>query len=79
MVGRLQIGVTISLVLAAFALVWSYGNLQYYAGQRELLADIEKTRAASVAQKEKIDAEISGLSDVELRERAIEWVRDNAR
>jgi hypothetical protein len=77
--GRYQIAAFAALLLAVAIGIWTYGNSRYYAGQRELLTEIEQARAKSVAQKQRIDNEIDALGPVELRERALEWVRDNAR
>lgn len=52
---------------------------QYANGQRDLLATIEKARVASIAEKTRIDDEISQLDDDELLLRALRYVRTSPR
>ena len=51
----------------------------YADGQRDLLASIEKARAASIEEKDKIDEEIADLSDDDLLRRALGIVRNPSR
>lgn len=67
------------VALLAFMALWSWGNMRYRDGQRDLLADIEKARTASIEEKAAIEAEIGGLSDEELLRRALGAVRAGGR
>lgn len=74
---RLYIGLA---VLGGLGIaIWLYGNSQYEAGQRDLLKQVEKARAVSVKEKERIDEEIDDLDADELLRRALGNVRSTGR
>jgi len=66
------IGSFITLLAAAF---WGYGYLQYREGKREMAAEIAKARAASVEEAERIEKDVEALSDDELLDAVLNYVR----
>lgn len=69
----------IILAVLALATMYAYGKMQHQAGKRDLVAAIEKARVASVEQKQRIDDEISQLSDDDLLKRALGYVSRGGR
>ena len=69
----------IGVILTLLTSVWLYGNARYKAGQADIVAEIEKARAASIVEKEKSDDEIKSLNSDELLERALSFVQPGGR
>lgn len=70
-----MIWLRLALVVVILAIpVISY-NVGVKNGKRDIVAEIEKARAASKEEKERIDEEINNLDDDELLRRALEFVR----
>ena len=67
------------LAVLVLATMYAYGKMQHQAGKRDLVAAIEKARVASVEQKQRIDDEISQLSDDDLLKRALGYVSRGGR
>lgn len=66
----------LAAVAMAAAIGWAYKN-GVDSGKRQIIADIEKARAASVEAKQEIDNEIRNLDSGALLERALGAVRGN--
>ena len=69
----------LGVILTLLATTWLYGQSQFKAGQANIVAEIEKARTASVAEKEKIDDEIKSLDTDELLKRALSFVQSGGR
>lgn len=75
----IRIYLVLTLLTAAASGVWYYGHVQYREGKKDLLAEIEKARTASIEEKEKIEDEINQLTDDELFRRALKYVQPGSR
>jgi len=62
----------VAAVVGAFIYVYNEGK---DAGAKDIVVEIEKQKADSVAEKEKIDEEVRELDDDQLLERALGAVR----
>lgn len=69
-------GAALALTVAAVLLVGAYKKGER-DGRRNIIADIEKARVESVREKDRIDEEISRLTDDELLRRALGFVRQD--
>lgn len=65
----------VAVVVAAIAGVYLYGEVKYEAGQKDIVATLEKHRVNSIARKDAIDEEVSKLTGDELFKRALELVQ----
>ena len=61
--------------VALIATIYFYGLMQYRSGQRDLVIEIEQARAESIEEREEIADAVEDLTDDELLERALGYVR----
>lgn len=65
----------LALLLFVIAVVFGHGHREYKRGQKDLLIKLEQARIESIERRKEIEDEVQDLSENELLNRALRFVR----